>query len=208
MHASECSACHSQGMSRWGRYAAAYVGLALLAVVIGVWRGESLVTLPDAWLTVTPSHAWSAGAGLLVGLLVVVLTRVSVVRFGWARQLHRDLRPVARGLSPVGLLVLAVLSSLGEELLFRGALQPLAGVWIQALVFGLVHYVPGPSRWVWAAWAALIGLVLGLVYAATGSLLGPLLAHALINGVNLRFLKHHDPDPRPRNLGGLLGQRG
>ncbi|MEZ4231445.1 MAG: CPBP family intramembrane glutamic endopeptidase [Polyangiaceae bacterium] len=195
-------------MSRWGRYAAAYVGLALLAVVIGVWRGESLVTLPDAWLTVTPSHAWSAGAGLLVGLLVVVLTRVSVVRFGWARQLHRDLRPVARGLSPVGLLVLAVLSSLGEELLFRGALQPLAGVWIQALVFGLVHYVPGPSRWVWAAWAALIGLVLGLVYAATGSLLGPLLAHALINGVNLRFLKHHDPDPRPRNLGGLLGQRG
>ncbi len=194
-------------MSRWGRYAAAYVALTLLAVVIGVVRGESLLTLPDAWLTIAPSHGWSAGAGVLVGLLVVVLTRVSVVRFSWARQLHRDLRPVARGLSPIGLMVLAVLSSLGEELLFRGALQPLTGVWVQALIFGVVHYVPGPSRWVWAGWAAAIGLILGLVFAATGSLVGPLLAHALINGVNLRFLKHHDPDPRPRNLGGLLGQR-
>lgn len=195
-------------MSRWGRYAAAYVGLALLAVVVGVWRGESLFTLPSGWLTVAPSHTWSAGAGTAVGLLVIVLTRLCVGRFEWARQLHRDLRPVARGLSPVGLVVLAVLSSLGEELLFRGALQPLTGVWMQALIFGLVHYVPGPSRWVWATWAAAIGLILGLVYAATGSLVGPLLAHALINAVNLRFLKHHDPDPRPRKLGGLLGQRG
>ncbi|MGE0325208.1 MAG: lysostaphin resistance A-like protein [Polyangiaceae bacterium] len=194
-------------MSRWGRYAAAYVGLTVLALAVGLWRGESLFTLPVAWLTIAPSHAWSALAGVGVGVVVVVLTRVCVVRFAWARQLHRDLRPVARGLSPVGLLVLAVLSSLGEELLFRGALQPIAGVWLQALIFGVVHYVPGPSRWVWASWAAAIGLILGLVYAATGSLVGPLLAHALINAVNLRFLKHHDPDPRPRNLGGLLGQR-
>jgi hypothetical protein len=32
-------------------------------------------------------------------------------------------------------------------------------------------------------------------FEVTGSLLGPLAAHALVNGVNLSFLKRHDPDP-------------
>jgi hypothetical protein len=33
------------------------------------------------------------------------------------------------------------------------------------------------------------------------------IAHAIINGLNLLFLKHHDPSPERRPLGGLLGQR-
>jgi hypothetical protein len=49
-----------------------------------------------------------------------------------------------------------------------------------------------------------MGALFGLVFAATGSLVGPLVAHFAINHVNLRFLRDHDPDPRPRRLGGLL----
>lgn len=195
-------------MSRWGRYAAAYLALALIAVGVGWgWLGMPMLSLSDPWLELASPHAWSAACGLGIGVLVVVLTRVSVARFAWAKQLHRDLRPFARGLSGVGVVALAIFSALGEELLFRGVVQPLLGVWLQALVFGVVHYVPGPSRWVWVGWAALLGLVLGLVFQATGSLAGPLVAHAAINGVNLRYLKRHDPDHRPRDLGGLLSQR-
>jgi hypothetical protein len=39
----------------------------------------------------------------------------------------------------------------------------------------------------------LVGLALGAMYELTGSLLGPLAAHALVNGLNLSFLKRHDP---------------
>jgi hypothetical protein len=53
-------------------------------------------------------------------------------------------------------------------------------------------------------WATVMGLLFGCVFAATGSLAGPIVAHAMINGANLRFLRDNDPSPRPRALGGLL----
>jgi membrane protease YdiL (CAAX protease family) len=54
------------------------------------------------------------------------------------------------------------------------------------------------------AWATVMGLLFGGIFAATGSLVGPIAGHALINGANLRFLRDNDPSPRPRALGGLL----
>jgi membrane protease YdiL (CAAX protease family) len=60
---------------------------------------------------------------------------------------------------------------------------------------------------VWAGWATLVGLLLGSIFALTGSLAGPVAAHALVNGLNLSYLKNYDPEPR-RGLGGLLGSRG
>jgi membrane protease YdiL (CAAX protease family) len=67
------------------------------------------------------------------------------------------------------------------------------GLLPQALLFGLAHQMPGPSRWIWVSWALLVGLALGALYAFTGSLLGPVVAHAVVNGLNLHFLKHHMP---------------
>jgi membrane protease YdiL (CAAX protease family) len=197
-------------MLRWGRFAAAYLIMGTAAVVVAVvWREGGLLEFPAPWLELEPrvSHTYSTLIGLGLGALVVVLTRPMVARFGWARTLHMDLRPLACQISATGIVVLAVLSAIGEELLFRGLLQPWLGLLPQALVFGLVHQIPGPSRWVWVVWASLMGLLLGCVFALTGSLLGPIVAHAVINGFNLQYLKTHDPEPRPRPLGGLLGQR-
>ena len=41
-----------------------------------------------------------------------------------------------RGLNPIGF---AVAAGFGEELLFRGALQPLLGIWVTSVLFVLVH---------------------------------------------------------------------
>jgi len=35
------------------------------------------------------------------------------------------------------------------------------------------------------------------LFDLTGSLLGPFAAHALVNGVNLQFLKRHEPAAGP-----------
>jgi hypothetical protein len=61
---------------------------------------------------------------------------------------------------------------------------------------------------VWVAWATVTGLLLGAVFHLSGSLVGPMVAHALINGLNLDFMRRHDPQSPRRSLGGLLGQRG
>jgi hypothetical protein len=190
----------------WQRIAVGYALLGTLAAAIAVaLRNGSPFAHPSPWLALDlPTRE---GASLLLGVafaaFVVATTRIAVARFAWARRLHNDLRPVARSLSPAGIVVLAVASSLGEELLFRGLLAPLVGVVPQAIVFGLLHQMRGASRWVWIAWATAVGLSLGAMFALTGSLAGPLAAHALVNGYNLAFLRAHDPDDGRRRVGGL-----
>jgi membrane protease YdiL (CAAX protease family) len=202
--------CDTETMTlRWGRYAVAYAVLGVAAAVMAIiWRDGTPLVHPHAWLVLESrvSHTYSLLLGAAFAALVVVSTRPLVTRFAWARNLHRELRPFAASISTTGIVVLALLSAFGEELVFRGLLQPWLGLFPQALLFGLVHYLPGSSRWVWAAWAMLVGLALGAIFQLTGSLVGPLVAHALINGVNLMYLKRHDPAPQ-RRLGGLLGQR-
>ena len=198
-------------MIRWGRLAIASALLGVGSAVVGIlWRGSVPFVHPDPWLVLEPMvrDAYSAGVGLAVGGLIVIATRAMVTRWGWAQRLHGELRPIARGVTSTGIVVLAVTSAAGEELLFRGLLAPWIGLWPQALVFGFAHQIPGRSRWVWASWATAMGVVLGAMFQLTGSLVGPIAAHALVNGLNLLYLKNHDPKPPPRALGGLLGQDG
>lgn len=196
-------------MPRWSRLAAIYALLGIAAGSVAVlWRGDPWAH-PSPWLDLQPAaaHAYSALLGLTVGLGVALMTRPLVTRYDWARRLSDELRPVARLMSPAGILMVAILSALGEELLFRSVVQPATGLWIQALLFGLAHQLPGRARWIWVAWAAVMGLVLGAMFQLTGSLLGPVLAHAAVNGLNLRYLREYDPAPKRRPMGGLLGQR-
>ena len=198
-------------MLRWGRVAVAYVAASASAIALAFfWRGSSPFEYTEPWLALpaVASHAYSVTIGLAFGALVAFSTRIFVTRYAWARNLHLELRPVARDLSGLGIAAVASFSALGEELWFRGILQPWLGLWLQALAFGVVHsQLRGPSRYAWVAWATLMGLSFGALFALTGSLAGPIVAHALINGLNLSYLKNHDPEPRRRSLGGLLGQR-
>jgi len=198
-------------MFRWGRASLAYavIAIAALALAHGFERG-SLLTYPEAWLPLVgaEAHAFSLVLGGAFAAAVVVGTRVLVEHASWAKNLHRDLRPMTVGLDATGIVMIAALSALAEELVFRGLLLPWLGVLPQAVLFGVVHaQLSGPSRWVWVTWASVVGLALGVIFVLSGSLAGPLLAHAAINALNLAYLKSHDTSPPPSTLGGLLGGR-
>lgn len=160
----------------------------------------------DGWLGAKGAAGLllSLGLGVLLGAATILSTRVLVRRFRWARALHYALRPTVHGAGDAGLWLVAVASATGEELLFRGLLVPIAGVALSSLVFGALHQIRGQARWGWMAWATVMGLLFGSVFAATGSLAGPVVAHAAINLHNLRFLRDNDPRPRRGSLGGLL----
>ncbi len=179
-----------------GQIAVGYALLASLATALALALRDGVPWAHDApWVALDPTLALatSAGLGLAVSLMVVLATRLTVTRCSWAQRLHLELRPIAHGLTAWQIVLIAGLSSLGEELLFRGLLQPWIGLLPQAVLFGVAHQLPGPSRWVWVCWALMVGLAFGAIFAFTGSLLGPLLAHALINAVNLTYLRDHDP---------------
>lgn len=89
------------------------------------------------------------------------------------------------------MLVMAALAGVCEEVLFRGWLQPLLGVWLASFLFALVHFPPHRYRWAHpATWAMVllyvpVGLALGFLYAWRGNLLAPMVAHALSDSLGL-----------------------
>jgi membrane protease YdiL (CAAX protease family) len=130
---------------------------------------------------------------LALGLGAIRTTKVLVRRTRWAERLHIELRGLVGPLSGARIAFFAVTSGVSEELFFRGAMQPLVGLWLAALVFGAVHIGPNKAFLPWTLWAALMGLLFGVLFQATGSLVGPVVAHVLINYENLHYLVSYDP---------------
>jgi hypothetical protein len=184
-------------MSRAGLVLALYGGLALAAVLISAGRAD--VDIYRIQGTSTPLMlGLSPLLGIAVGLLVVLLTRVAVRRFRWARLMHRDFRSVLGPTQSREILILALASAIGEELLFRGALQPWIGIWLQAGVFALLHIGPGVRFLPWTASAFVLGIGFGYMVAWTGDLGGPITAHFVINYLNLHFITRVDLGPEPQ----------
>jgi membrane protease YdiL (CAAX protease family) len=148
-------------------------------------------SLPEPWLG---APAWarltlSLGSGLALALVVVAVTPRLVERTRWARALEAQLREILAPLSKTQITLLAIVSGLAEEIFFRGAMQPVLGLVAASVIFGAAHLGPREVFPAWAIWAFLLGLVLGSIFALTGMLWGPILAHVWINQRNMIFLK-------------------
>jgi membrane protease YdiL (CAAX protease family) len=161
--------------------------MGIVAFLIAAARGD-----PDLYRLGGRPEAWQLGVGPLVGaafgLGVVALTRVATRHWQWARDLHTSFHDLLGPLTGREIVILALASSVGEELLFRGALLPWAGVWVQAIVFALLHIGPGRRFLPWTASAFALGLAFGLLARWSGNLGGPIAAHFAINFLNLKFI--------------------
>lgn len=187
---------------------AVYGGLTVVTLGIAFARGQSPITT-EPWIALPDGlgHVLGIALGLAIAGVTVGASRAFVRRWSWARALHNDLRPTIRDAGDVTLVVLGVASAVAEELFFRGLLVPAVGLLISSLAFGALHQLRGRVGWAWAGWATVMALVFGVLFLATGSLLGPIVAHAAINVSNLRFIRDTEVDPpKPRRLGGLLGR--
>ena len=165
---------------------ALYAAMLALAALIAALRGALRMPMLEV------AACTSLALGLGFAAIVCGMTELLVRKTRWARRMRLEFRGFVGGASWRQILVLALASSIAEECLFRGALQPWLGLWVTSLLFAAVHFVPTRALMLWSVWAGLVGLVLGLVAEETGSLLGPLLAHGLINGINLRRIATFD----------------
>jgi len=90
--------------------------------------------------------------------------------------------------------VMAALAGPFEELIFRGWLQPVAGLWIASLLFAVLHFLPTRYKWshpmTWGMLALYfpIGLIVGWLYAWRANLLAPIIMHSLSDSLGLLFL--------------------
>jgi membrane protease YdiL (CAAX protease family) len=157
-----------------------------------------------------------AGLMLLVGLIVLTFMAVNSVIIEWnmnvdlgqispafeewASAKEEQLKELTEYLTRfeniggllVGLLVIAVLPAIGEELVFRGLGQRMfhgltnnhhAGIWIAAFLFSFIHlqfYGFFPRF--------LLGALFGYIYYWSGNLWYPIMAHFVNNGFTLIML--------------------
>lgn len=126
--------------------------------------------------------------GMACGLVLVAVSRVTARRTDSGRRLSEALADLVGPLSLPAVVVLALASGIAEEAFFRGALQPRVGLWIATALFALAHYVPRPGLRSWSGFAAVAGLLFGVLFDWTGSLLAPALAHVVVNALNLHWL--------------------
>jgi hypothetical protein len=164
-----------------------YGVLASLAVIWRLWADQ---VLPWRSAHTAPSApAWARlGIGIAAGLALVVVSRAWVARSSAGQRLASELGRLLGPLSWRRAWLFALASGLGEEALFRGALQPRVGLVAATLLFGAAHYVPRPGLRVWSLFALLAGALFGAMFEATGDLLAPATAHVVVNGLNLRRL--------------------
>lgn len=134
-----------------------------------------------------PSIGLALG-GIGVGLVVVALVHVgrralNAVEIG-AKALARVIGPISKKEA----VYLAAMSAVGEELLFRGALWEHLGLLGTTFLFGLVHIIPRRNLWGYPLFALVAGLLLGLLRESSGSVFPAILAHFVINALNLAWL--------------------
>lgn len=163
--------------------ASVFYGLFVFAAVMWFWLRDRSDRLPELALG---EHGilWALGVGLSAGLalsgMMVLLGRY-VKAFA---RLEARLTEAVGDLSEAEILLLAMASSIGEEMLFRGAIQDHFGLIVAALVFGCFHI--GPGMWLWTVIATLLGLLFGAMVHFGFGLLSATLAHAVVNFISLR----------------------
>ena len=169
-------------------------GLVLLALLIGwLFEKHPLSRLKLDLVGV----GWGLVATLPLLAAFFVMNRWPIGPLAGLKKFSETtVRPMMQPLSKVDLLGISCLAGLGEEMVFRGLAQDLLGTQLPlgyaiaaaSLMFGIVHAIT-PTYFVLAL---LAGGYLGWVYAMTGDIAAPIVAHAAYDFVVLLVLVRDD----------------
>jgi membrane protease YdiL (CAAX protease family) len=187
-------------------------GLAVLAIVIAWFAGIALWEM----FLLNPLHFLIAVVAVFPILKVcrlVYMVPCKTVEFT-RRFLQSVYYDFIRHCSVLQLLLVAIMSGIGEELLFRGVLQTsitqwfggetrgiIIGIAVTSLLFGLVH----PINKLYVFLCFVVGIYLGLLFVWTDNLIVPIIIHSLYNFVVFLAMPQligFPPDARTSDGGG------
>ncbi len=166
-------------------------GLALLALGLG-WLPGVQAPLPKIhWIA--RDATWGVVACLPLLVVFFICVRWPVGPLVRIKQLSEEfIREWFASCSVLQLGLISLLAGIGEEMLFRGVIQdtlsawinPLAGIVLASLLFGLMH----PITPFYVVLAALMGAFLGWIFIVTDNLLPAIITHGLYDFLALTYL--------------------
>ncbi len=144
------------------------------------------------WLRRVDAPTLFEGMALAPGLYLVVSMVLFMLPASWTESYNEASSGIATG-SLVGVIAVAVVAPVVEEVIFRGLIMTRLGkampswlaVLLSAVIFGVCHGHP-----VWFGYAFVLGAVFGLMDLQAGSILPSILAHVAFNSFSqiLSFL--------------------
>lgn len=168
---------------------ATIVAMPLIAIIID--RMSDTVDLSVSIIGYKP--LWQqATVGIIAGLIIAFLAQKLIsspllrkVNMQYARMLGNF------KLSLSEIVFVSLCAGVGEELLFRGAIQPLLGVVLTSMVFVAIHGYINPYNWrlsVYGLFMTLAIIGLGIINNYFG-LIAPIIAHTIIDIYLLNYLQ-------------------
>ncbi len=170
-----------------------YVGVLVLAAIWSMLMSAGLLPI----LAIPKDKTlpwWLAGVG--AALAIVVVTALAERHSPALRRLSAELGDLVAPVTLPRVLVLAGLSGICEEALFRGPVQQTLGLVPAALVFALLHGGLSRRYLAWSLFALLAGLCFGVLADVYASVAPAAIAHIVVNAINLRRLaRAQEPPP-------------
>jgi hypothetical protein len=173
--------------------------------------GAGMIALAWLWAGILQGRdlgAWFPGARRNAGLAIGAAAGAAFALIVWRvadrvpalQRIERRLLTVLDmdALRYPHALLFGLIAGIPEEILFRGAMQPVAGLVVTAAVFGALHAITP----VYFCYATGAGMLLGVLAIWNGGLWTPIAAHAVIDAVMFALLIRrwrHDADRRSIN---------
>ena len=181
---------------------ATLIGMPLIAIVVDRFSdtvnlqlaitGDGNYSMQLLWGTI-------AGLGIAVGAhLLIASPLLNEVNTSYARLLGRFRLTFSE------ILLISLCAGVGEEMLFRGAVQPFLGIPITSVLFVAIHGYLNPRDWRLSVYGIFMtaGIVLLGYLCQTRGLLSAIVGHTLIDVYLLLYMQHaaksipvtHNPD--------------
>ncbi len=147
----------------------------------------------------------------IIGVWAVVLGLFGFNILSERMDLANWMEEIFLGMSKnvIGILAIGVFGPICEEVVFRGGimrpllkkgLNPWAAIIVSALIFGLAHGNPAQIPF-----AALLGVVFGVVYYRTGSLIITTICHILNNCISVLLMNIYGDKASDMTFDSMLG---
>lgn len=131
------------------------------------------------------------GSGALIGLAGVLMIRLQ--SFKEILDEYAIIRQIKElSLSPAQIMYVSLIAGISEEILFRGAIQPLIGIWWTSILFIGIHgyiRVQSTTHVLYSLFTLGLSIVLGLLFIYFG-LISAIAAHFIYDVVVLYGIKH------------------
>jgi membrane protease YdiL (CAAX protease family) len=177
-------------------------GLGFAGITFAYWRNIPIFSRLEMNL--------GAVCGGVLACLPMLLCFVAATTSRWPplvrlrKQLEIVIREMFADSHWLELALISLAAGVGEELLFRGAIQPwiadftnpMVALCAASLLFGLVHAL----SFTYFFAATVVGLYLGWIAMEYNNLIAPIVAHALYDFLALMYVQHRVRKNPPPNV--------